>query len=75
MNTVETALQDYQRLSGKTMRQIADEIGVTRVTLATWKRQGYVSEDHVLRFSEVTKAAPWAVTKLAKELGRRFSAA
>lgn len=73
MNTVQNALDDFQKRSGKTLLEVAQEIGVSRVTLNKWKQNGFVSEDFVMKFSAVTGTPPWTINKLAKELGERFS--
>lgn len=75
MNTVQKAIDDFQRKSGKTLQEIADEIGVSRVTLNKWKVRGFVSEDFVMKFSTVTGVPPWTINKLAKELGKAFATA
>lgn len=75
MNTVERAIENFQKRTGKTHQEIADEIGVSRVTISKWKKKGFVSEEFVIKFSSVTGVPPWTINKLAKELGQSFASA
>lgn len=73
-NTVKKAVLDFQVRTGKTLQEIAADIGVSRMALWKWLRKGYVSEDFVMKFSDVTGVPPWTINKLAKEMAERLSA-
>ena len=73
MNTVQKAIDDFQRKSGKTLQEIAEEIGVSRITLNKWKVRGFVSEDFVMKFSDILGVPPWTINKLAKEMAERLA--
>ena len=73
MNSVQKAICDFQKKSGKTLQEIAADLGVSRVTLGTWRAQGYVSEDAVMKFSKVVGVPPWTINKLAKELAESLA--
>ena len=75
MNNVQKAIADFQQKSGKTLQEIAEEIGVSRITLNKWKVRGFVSEDFVMKFSSVTGVPPWTINRLDKELGETFASA
>ena len=72
-NNVKKAVLDFQNRTGKTMQEIASDIGVSRVSLGKWLQKGYVSEDFVMRFADVVGVPPWTVNKLAKEMAERLS--
>lgn len=71
MNAVDLALKKA-KAEGKTIQSVADAIGVTRVTIATWRKRGYVAEDFVMKFSDVLGVPPWTINKLAKEMAERL---
>ena len=74
MNVVEAAVKKAKTVDGKTQETLAEEIGVTRVSVQQWIRQGYVSENYVMRFAKATGVAPWTINKLAKELAEAAAA-
>ncbi len=68
MNYVDLALRKAKEEKGMSIMEIGKTIGVSRVTINTWRRQGYVPERWVLAFSRVVNVPPWDVTRLAKEM-------
>ena len=68
MNSVDQALRKVKAERGLTVAAVGKAVGVSRVTVNTWRKQGYVPEKWVLAFSKTVSVPPWEVTRLAKEM-------
>jgi DNA-binding XRE family transcriptional regulator len=68
MNSVDQALRKVKAERGLTVAAVGKAVGVSRVTVNTWRKQGYVPEKWVLAFSKAVSVPPWEVSYLAKEM-------